>query len=65
VHGKGIGSRLVRMALKHPRLKGVDGFWLYTTDKQAFYAKLGFRLAPKNLMILRSSRAPKPPRNKA
>ena len=63
-HGKGIGSQLVRMAVKDRRLKGVSGFWLYTTDKQAFYKKLGFSFSPKNLMILRAHAAPKPPRAK-
>jgi len=43
------------------RLKSVTGFWLYTTDKQAFYKKLGFSFSPRNLMILRRGRGPKPP----
>jgi len=50
---QGIGSSLVKRALKDRRLKSVGGFWLYTTDKQAFYKKLGFKLSPKNLMILK------------
>jgi len=61
-HGKGIGSSVVRQALKHKRLRSVTGFWLYTTDKQAFYKKLGFEFSPRNLMILRHGRTPRPPK---
>ena len=60
--GVGIGSDLVKTALKDKRLKTVTGFWLYSTDKQAFYKKLGFEFSPKNLMILRAGRSPKPPK---
>lgn len=52
-HRRGIGSRLVRTALAHPRLKGVDQVWLYTTDKQAFYEKMGFKRYPENMMVLK------------
>jgi N-acetylglutamate synthase-like GNAT family acetyltransferase len=52
-YGRGIGSKVVGLALKDPRLKTVTGYWLYTTDKQAFYTKMGFKFSPKNLMILR------------
>ncbi len=62
VEGKGIGSDLVRRALKDKRLKTVTGFWLYTTDKQAFYKKLGFEFSPKHLMILPTGRSPRPPK---
>jgi len=62
--GKGLGSKLVKLALKDKRLKTVAGFWLYTTDKQAFYKKLGFALSPKNLMILRTKKGPRPPRRR-
>jgi ribosomal protein S18 acetylase RimI-like enzyme len=48
---KGIGSALVRSFLGHPRLRRVESFWLSTTDKQAFYKKLGFRLNTKNIMV--------------
>jgi N-acetylglutamate synthase-like GNAT family acetyltransferase len=51
--GKGIGSDLVQKAMHDKRLKTVTGFWLYTTDKQAFYKKLGFEFSPKHLMIHR------------
>jgi N-acetylglutamate synthase-like GNAT family acetyltransferase len=52
-YGRGIGSKVVGLALKDPRLRTVTGYWLYTTDKQAFYKKMGFKFSPKNLMILR------------
>jgi N-acetylglutamate synthase-like GNAT family acetyltransferase len=61
-HGQGIGSHLVKQAVKDKRLKSVTGFWLYTTDKQAFYKKQGFEFSPKHLMILRHGRMPKPPK---
>lgn len=61
-HGQGIGSHLVRQAVKDKRLKTVTGFWLYTTDKQAFYKKQGFEFSPKHLMILRQGKAPRPPK---
>lgn len=60
--GIGIGSDLVKKALKDKRLKTVTGFWLYSTDKQTFYKKLGFEFSPKNLMILRTGLSPKPPK---
>lgn len=60
--GRGIGSDMVKKALKDRRLKSVTGFWLYSTDKQAFYQKMGFEFSPKNLMILRTGRGPKPPK---
>ena len=54
---RGIGSRLVKSFLRHPRLKKVESFWLSTTDKQRFYAKFGFKLRPKNIMAYK--RAPR------
>ena len=61
---QGIGSALVQRALKDKRLKTVNGFWLYTTDKQAFYKKLGFEFSPRHLMILRTGKGPQPPKGK-
>lgn len=52
-YGRGIGSKVVKLAVKDKRLKTVAGFWLYTTDKQAFYKKMGFKFSPKHLMLLR------------
>jgi predicted N-acetyltransferase YhbS len=64
-YGHGIGSQVVRQAMKDPRLKSVTGYWLYTTDKQAFYKKLGFEFSPKHLMLLRTKAGPRPPKKKA
>lgn len=55
--GKGLGRALITRVTRHPRLRSIEGFWLYTTDKQAFYRKLGFKAYPKNLMVLRTARA--------
>lgn len=52
---RGIGSQLVTRFLKHPRLKTVESFWLSTTDKQRFYAKFGFKLRPKNIMVYKKA----------
>jgi len=52
-HRRGIGSRLVKAVTAHTKLKSVESFWLYTTDKQPFYKKLGFKFFPKNLMVYR------------
>ena len=50
--GQGLGTRLVRSLLEHPRLRTVDQFWLYTSDKQGFYERLGFRAYPDNTLRL-------------
>jgi N-acetylglutamate synthase-like GNAT family acetyltransferase len=56
--GQGLGTRLVKGLLAHPRLKNVDQFWLYTTSKQGFYERLGFKAYPRNTMrLLRGRRA--------
>ena len=56
--GQGLGSRLVRSLLEHPKLKTVDQFWLYTSDKQGFYERLGFQAYPDNTMrLLRGRKA--------
>jgi ribosomal protein S18 acetylase RimI-like enzyme len=49
----GLGSRLVRAITEDPRLKGVESFWLYTTEMQTFYRSLGFKAYPKNVMVWR------------
>jgi len=54
---RGLGRRLVGSLLGHPRLRRVESFWLSTTDKQAFYAKLGFSLNSKNIMVRMGKRA--------
>jgi ribosomal protein S18 acetylase RimI-like enzyme len=50
--GKGVGTRVVQSLLRHPKLRTVDQFWLYTSDKQGFYERLGFQPYPDNTMRL-------------
>lgn len=49
----GLGSRLVQAVLGDPRLAQVESFWLFTTDKQPFYRRIGFKGYPKNVMVCR------------
>ena len=49
--GQGLGSALVKRLLGLRKLAKVGAFFLFTTDKQAFYRKLGFKPYPKNLMV--------------
>ena len=58
-HRRGIGSRLIKAVTTSPDLSQVEGFWLFTTDKQPFYKKLGFKFFPKNLMVYRTKKAKK------
>lgn len=53
--GRGIGTRLVKNFLKHPKLKSVETFWLSTTDKQRFYSRFGFALNKKNIMVYKKA----------
>jgi GNAT superfamily N-acetyltransferase len=48
--GRGVGSRLVRAMIEHPRLRGVQ-LMLRTKDAQSFYAALGF-VSPRNFQEL-------------
>ncbi|HTB21405.1 MAG TPA: GNAT family N-acetyltransferase [bacterium] len=57
--GVGLGSRLVRAILEDARLKDVESFWLFTTDKQPFYRRLGFKAYPKNVMVWRKHVPPR------
>ena len=57
--GQGLGTKLVKGLLAHPRLKAVDQFWLYTTSKQGFYERLGFQAYPRNTMRLLRGRQAK------
>jgi N-acetylglutamate synthase-like GNAT family acetyltransferase len=57
--GQGLGTRLVKSLLDHPRLRPVDQFWLYTTSKQGFYERLGFKSYPRNTMRLLRGRQAK------
>jgi ribosomal protein S18 acetylase RimI-like enzyme len=52
VAGQGVGTKVVSSLIKHPKLRTVDQFWLYTTDKQGFYERLGFECYPDNTMRL-------------
>ncbi len=56
----GLGTRIVRAVLDDPRLAGVESFWLFTTDKQAFYRRFGFRAYPRNVMVWRRRVPPGP-----
>ena len=40
---QGIGSRLVRYATQEAERLGVDRLYLFTTDKEGFYERLGWR----------------------
>ncbi len=51
--GQGLGRSAIQKIVRHPRLKKVQGFWLYTTDKQPFYKRLGFKPYPRNLFVLK------------
>ena len=50
---QGMGTSLVRAILEDPRLSSVESFWLFTTDKQPFYRRFGFKAYPKNVMVWR------------
>lgn len=56
-HRRGIGSRLIKAIISDHKLAQLESFWLFTTDKQPFYKKLGFKFFPKNLMVYRTRRA--------
>ena len=55
---RGLGTRLVRAVLDDPRLAGVESFWLFTSNQQAFYRRLGFRAHPRNVLVWRRSVPP-------
>jgi GNAT superfamily N-acetyltransferase len=48
--GEGIGRRLVEAIQAHPKLKRITAWYLWTSDKHAFYEKLGWMRRPKNFM---------------
>ena len=50
---RGLGTRLVRAIIDDPRLRGVESFWLFTTDKQPFYRRVGFKGYPRNVLVWR------------
>lgn len=64
--GQGLGQRLVRWFVEHPRFEGIRRFGLVTADAHGVYAKLGFtalnrpdrymeRLAPEALALLKAA----------
>lgn len=53
---RGLGKKLVRLVLDHPRLKSVEQFWLYTSANRKFYATLGFKPESQGVMIRRRGR---------
>jgi N-acetylglutamate synthase-like GNAT family acetyltransferase len=57
----GLGSALVRSILDDKRLADVESFWLFTTDKQAFYRRFGFKGYPKNVLVWRRHVPPRSP----
>jgi GNAT superfamily N-acetyltransferase len=56
--GRGVGKRLIRTMIDHPRLSGVR-LLLRTRDAQSFYASLGF-VSPPNFQEL-MAHLPEPP----
>ncbi len=60
---QGIGRRMVKFALEHPRLKHVYQWMLRTTDAQAVYAPLGFRtiVNPDQWMVIQNNRPQRDP----
>ena len=52
--GRGLGKRLVRAMLEHPRLQGLRRFLLATKDAHGLYAPFGFQPVahPEDLMTI-------------
>jgi N-acetylglutamate synthase-like GNAT family acetyltransferase len=40
--GKGLGRQLMGWVIKHPSLQEVEYFFLFTTDKEGFYRRIGW-----------------------
>ena len=51
--GHGLGRTIMNAILEHPDLKTVTQFFLLTSDKHAFYERLGFRSERGMAMTLR------------
>lgn len=51
--GHGLGRTIMNAILEHPDLKTVTQFFLLTSDKHAFYERLGFRSERGMAMMLR------------
>ncbi|MHB0976346.1 MAG: GNAT family N-acetyltransferase [Candidatus Aquicultorales bacterium] len=52
--GRGLGTRLMRHILEHPRLSRVERFWLVTRGCE-FYERLGFRRDDESMIFERSA----------
>lgn len=52
--GRGLGKRLMRELLRHPKLRGIPRWTLFTKDAQGLYKKSGFDHLdePKRFMAL-------------
>lgn len=40
--GQGLGRKLIELAEDHARNQGYDAIYLFTTDKEKFYERLGY-----------------------
>ena len=50
--GAGLGRKLVETVLSHPHVNRVERVYLMTTDRQAFYKKIGFEVNSSTTMVL-------------
>ncbi|WGV27815.1 GNAT family N-acetyltransferase [Halotia branconii] len=50
--GTGLGSKLIKTILNHPRLKCVERVYVMTTCQQGFYEKIGFQPNSSTTMVL-------------
>ncbi len=55
--GAGLGRKLVQTVLSHPKLNAVERVYLMTTNRQAFYEKIGFQLNASTTMVLHNQTA--------
>jgi GNAT superfamily N-acetyltransferase len=65
--GRGLGAQLVRAAVDYARGQGVPRLYLFTPDRAAFYARLGWsllgsrRLGPREVTLMAIDLAPAGP----
>ena len=50
--GQGLGSKLIKTVLSHPRMQRVERVYLMTTHQQEFYKKIGFQVNHTTTMVL-------------
>ncbi|MBE9045697.1 GNAT family N-acetyltransferase [Pleurocapsales cyanobacterium LEGE 10410] len=50
--GVGLGQKLVKTVLNHPRMNRVERVYLMTTHQQHFYEQLGFQHNSSSTMVL-------------